>query len=62
MSVSVSSAANQKPGLLPDPRHDPVHREPGPGSRPPAAAVVAWALVAEVDLRRRPENNVTMIG
>ena len=60
MSVSVCSAANQKPGLLPDPRHDPVHREPGPGARP-AAAVVAWTLVAEVDLRGRPENNVIIM-
>ena len=53
MSV-LSVSANQKPPL-PDPRHDPVHREPGPAARP-AAAVVARALVAEVDLGGWPDN------
>ena len=54
MSV-LSASANQKPPL-PDPRHDPVHRESGPAARP-AAAVVARALVAEVDLGGGPGNN-----
>lgn len=38
--VSIITIGQSEAVSLPDPRHDPVHREPGPGARP-AAAVVA---------------------